>query len=820
MKRRRRCPVASLGLLSLLLGPGAPADEAPAVTVDFARQIRPIPAEKCFPCHGLDAEKRKGDLRLDTAEGLFAEVDDGFAVVRGDPEASVLYQRVVHESPRQRMPPSKWKKELSRDEIELVRKWIEEGAAWEQHWSLVPLVAPRVPAARAASGDGNEIDAFIRARLEKEGLSPSPEADRTTLIRRVSLDLTGLPPAPEEVDAFLADGSEDAYERVVDHLLGSTHYGEHMARYWLDAARYGDTHGLHLDNLRQIWPYRDWVIEAFNANMRFDQFTIEQLAGDLLPDATVEQRTATGFCRANVTTSEGGVIPEEYDVHYTVDRVATMSTVWMGISMGCVRCHEHKFDPFEMKDFYQLYAFFNSLDGPVMDDNAPLPAPVLKAPNRANRPKIAALETEIEALRQSIESAAAAAGTDAATAGTDAAAAGTDTVAGDACQMSAALAGLEKERRRLETEGAIETLVWKDAASPRPAHILIRGEYDKPGERVERDMPAALPPLPATMEGRTPTRLDLARWLVSPEHPLTARVTVNRFWQQYFGVGIVETTEDFGSQGAQPTHPGLLDWLAVEFRESDWDVKRLQKLIVMSKTYRQSAAVTPELLARDPANRLLARGPRFRLDVEVIRDSALAVSGLLVRRIGGPGVRPYQPPGIWEAVGYTDSNTVKYTRDSGEALYRRSVYTFWKRTAPPPSMVAFDAPSRETCTVRRSRTNTPLAALTLMNDEQFVEASRNLAQRVIREGGATPPERASYAFRAVTSRRPSQEELETVIEILATHRARYESDREAAGKLIRVGDSEPPDAIDESLLAAWTMTCNLLLNLDEFVTKG
>ncbi len=1053
---------------ALVLAPlAASGDEQKSAIpkVDFGRQIRPVLAEKCYPCHGLDEETREAELRLDTREGILAplESDEGYAVVPGKPEESLAYLLLVTEKKRKRMPPRRFKKEMTQEETELFRRWIEEGAEWQEHWSLVAPKRPELPEVRDASRVRNAIDRFVLARVEKEGLRPSAEADKTALLRRVTFDLTGLPPTPKEIDDFLADDSPEAYERVVDRLLESAHYGEHMGRYWLDAARYGDTHGLHLDNRRQIWPFRDWVIESFNRNQPFDEFTVEQLAGDLLPNATIEQQVATGFNRCNVTTSEGGVIPEEYHVHYTVDRVATMSTVWMGVSMGCVRCHEHKFDPFEMKDFYQLYAFFNSLDGPVMDGNKPLPAPVVQVPNKENRRKIAELEPQIAAARKTLDERRGAATDDfvawekaerarvgdqaivptadliahwrfdeakdakvpsavegvpagslrgakrvegkvglAAKVGnkefvdlgketgnfeqTDAISYGAwvkidkgngggavlarmndgnkhrgwdlyvsngmaiahfintwpsnalkvqtknkfkenewqhllvtydgsrkpegvkiyingesspldvpnnslngtikansslhvgrrspgsalrglvddvriysrvlnATEAADLAggseirdilakaadkrspeeqdalrehylanhdgpyrELAAKVTKLEGDKRRLETEGKIETLVWRDK-KPQPAHILIRGEYDKKGERVYRDTPAALPPL-KKVEGETPSRLDLARWLMTPEHPLTARVTVNRFWQQYFGIGIVETAADFGSQGALPTHPELLDWLAVDFRESGWDVKRLQKMIVTSATYRQSSHLTPALVERDPKNRLLARGPRFRLDAEAIRDNALAVSGLLVRKLGGPGVKPYQPPGIWKAVGYTDSNTANFKRDSGEALYRRSVYTFWKRTAPPPALVVLDAPSRETCTVQRSRTNTPLAALALMNDEQFVEAARHLATRTISEGGDCDADRAAWTFRTVTSRQPCDDERAIVVDVYRRYLATYRADEEAARKLLAVGESEPPAPMDSAELAAWTMVGNLLLNLDETITKG
>ena len=1021
----------------------SPAVSLGSDMVDFGRQIRPLLAEKCFSCHGLDAESRETEMRLDTKDGIYAEVDSGgVAVVPGDAENSVLYARLITEDEGEQMPPVDAEKQMSTEEIELIKRWIDQGAQWQQHWSLITPVRPAIPTVNNSQWPRNEIDSFVLARIEQAGLSPSTEADKVALIRRVTFDLTGLPPTLQEIDDFLADTSDKSYERVVDRLLKSRHYGEHMARYWLDAARYADTHGLHLDNYRQMWPYRDWVIKALNSNMPFDQFTIEQLAGDLLPNPTLDQQVATGFNRCNVTTSEGGVIPEEYYVHYTNDRVATMSTVWMGASMGCVTCHDHKFDPFGQKDFYQLFAFFNSLDGPVMDGNSKDTAPMVKVTTESQRGELARLNRRISVLSQvmkapisevdnaqseweldtrdklasdekwqvltpetfksdggaahtiledhsilvsgenptqevyeftaltesqglmairleglihdSLPSAGAGRSSNGnvvlteievevapadqpddwqpiklvrawadheqtdgdfgienaidgnrdtgwATAGhqrrEDRTAifmaespfgdeGGTrlkirlrhESVYGQhqfgrlrlaatseagIPQMDDSFApaeivkllSIERGQRSLEQQAQIQnyyrtnvsndetlretrdqlaslrterseldealptTLVWKEKAEPKPAFVLIRGAYDKQGDQVYRDTPAALPPL-SLSEGLTPTRLDLAKWLLSPDHPLTARVTVNRFWQQYFGIGIVETAEDFGSQGKLPTHPQLLDWLAVEFRESGWDVKRLQKLIVMSATYRQSSKIGEEKAKQDPDNLLLSRGPRFRLDGESIRDTALAVSGLLVPTIGGPSVKPYQPPGIWYSVGYTDSNTAKFERDSGESLYRRSIYTFWKRTAPPPTLVTLDAPSRENCTVRRTRTNTPLAALALMNDEQFVEASRHIAMRIMDEGGKGDGQRAAYAFRLATSRLPNDAELKVLLDVYRDALSRFDSNKTAARKLVSVGESELDEKLDVSELAAWSIVANMILNLDETITKG
>lgn len=1003
--------------------------------IDFNRDIRPIFSDRCYVCHGPDEAQRAADLRLDTFAGATAETESGsLAIVPHKPDESELLHRVATDDASLRMPPEEsGKPPLSAQEVELLRRWIASGAQYQSHWALVKPQRPDVPAVADQDWVRNSIDHFVLQRLEQEGLNPSGEASRIALIRRVTLDLTGLPPTPQQVDAFLADPSPDAYEKVVDRLLASPRYGEHMARHWLDAARYGDTHGLHLDNVRSIWPYRDWVINAFNENQPFDQFTVEQLAGDLLPEPSLAQRVATGFNRCNVTTSEGGSIDEEYYVRYAIDRVETTATVWLGLTAGCAACHDHKFDPLTQKEFYQLFAFFGSLADRPMDGNALLPPPSVQVPTaeqiaqrEALKQQIAEVEAEVQTALAKVEyqepegetppsdepqehvwiddelpPGAQKNGPWTFVSATDqpvysgqtalkhtasglqqnfftGASPGLQIGAGDKLfvhvyldpanppreimlqfnngnwehraywgenviewgqnespsrrplgalpaagswvrlEVTAEQVGLKPgdvingwaftqfdgtvywdkagivtrtpqngqqftslalwerverdkpqsalpadvknalkvaagERSPEHTEQirgyflrhiypgtretfdplnqkanglreqlqALEaaipaTLVMQELPQPRDVFMLTRGEYDQKGEKVTPEVPAALPPLP---EDAPRNRLGLARWLVSPDNPLTARVTVNRYWQHYFGIGLVKTSEDFGSQGEWPSHPELLDWLATEFVASGWDIKQLQRLIVTSATYRQSSKITPELLRRDPDNRLLARGPRFRLDAEVIRDTALLVSGLMNPQIGGPSVKPYQPPGIWEAVGYTSSNTARFTQDHGDALYRRSMYTFWKRTAPPPTLQAFDAPSRETCVVRRSRTNTPLAALALMNDVQFVEAARHMAQRAMLEGGSTPEKRATFAFRLATSRVPTSEELGVLVDLYQKHLAHYQSDVEAAQKLLAVGESPRNESLETSELAAWTMISNLILNLDETINK-
>jgi hypothetical protein len=1039
-----------LALFAFAVPAGAIAAEA---KVNFNRDIRPILSDNCFACHGPDAKQRKAKLRLDNREGALAKLRGGDrAIVPGKIDESVLVERISTDDAGQRMPPKKSGKHLTAVQIELLRRWIEQGAPYAAHWAFVapskPILPPP-PLSPPSSGGikggwpRDPLDHFILSRLEAVGLQPTAEADRTTLLRRVTLDLTGLPPTPAEVDDFLADPSPNAYEKVVERLLQSPRYGEHMARFWLDAARYGDTHGLHLDNFREMWPYRDWVIHALNRNMPYDRFLTEQLAGDLLPGATLDQIVATGFNRCHVTTSEGGSIEEEVYVRNVLDRVETTGTVFMGLTVGCARCHDHKFDPIKTKEFYQFFAFFNNLDGPALDGNAARPAPVVKVPTSEQTAELARVRQKIDALRKEIDVEVAKvhydAGADAkepeqaaraeyvwiddaipagakpsADGGTngrwnfvrapkhpvfsgekssmrtatglsqhffeganpglrvgaadtlfahvyldpanppkeimlqwntgdwnhraywgdnaidwgrdksgerrhigrlpktgewvrleieadrvglkpgtvingwaftqfggtvywDRAGIVTRTPQGDQpfhtlpawlrVQNAAGGAGLpphfqqivkvprdkrdepqnkqlrdyfienaytktrstfdplhkrmaalEKERERIDKEMPA-TLVFKErGGSPKQAYVLKRGEYDQRGEQVGRETPKFLPPLP-DKAGRD--RLGLARWLLSPDHPLTARVEVNRLWQHCFGTGLVKTTEDFGAQGEAPSHPELLDWLAVQFREDGWDIKKMMKRIVLSAAYRQSSRVTKDRLAKDPDNRLLSRGPRFRLDAEMLRDQALFVSGLLVEKLGGPSVKPPQPAGLWEAVAYTGSNTARFTPDRGhEKVHRRSMYTFWKRTAPPPEMNTFDAPSRESCIVRRERTNTPLQALLLMNDPQFVEAARTLAERTLKEGGSTPEARLHFMFRLTTARRPDAKELAELVAVYKDNLAKYTRDTAKAKLLISVGELKPDAKLNPSELAAWTMIANLVLNLDEVLNKG
>ncbi len=1185
----------SLELLNLLETGGAPAEKPaetptaapeatpaidPADRVDFNKDIRPILANNCFACHGPDEQTRKAGFRLDTEEGATAAFANGGApIVPGDSAASEVFKRITTSDPMDKMPPADFEKTLSEEQIALIGKWIDQGGKYEKHWAFVTPTQPELPEVAHKDWAKNEIDYFILAKLEREGLEPSPEADRRTLIRRASLDLTGLPPTPEEVEAFVADESPEAYEKLVDRLLESPHYGEQMARRWLDVARYADTNGYHIDNVRYMWRWRDWVIEAYNKNLPFDQFTIEQLAGDLLPDPSLDQLIATGFNRNHMITFEGGIIPEEYRVQYVIDRLNTTGSTWLGLTVGCAQCHDHKFDPVSMEEFYQMFAFFNSVPEKGSDGNDGNAVPRIPAPLPEQREKMAALKTDIDAVQAKMsapigevdaaqaawetetlsklesrwtaleaETATSSGGatlkkrvdrsilvegenpatdvyeivahttltgmtairidalTDesmvdgklgrsnngnfvltsfeaeispadnaelkqpvkfvtavadyaqkdfnpaltidgnaetgwavdggssedraivfvaerpfgfdvgtririvirheskfanhamgsfkvSATAdpamapaefgpwyvngpyiaddgkqayttaygpeeGVDLAATYEDhrakwvlqphltdgavqELTGEICAtyfyrtitspsereitlalgsndanklwlngevvhdndvqrgvaadqdmvtvklkpgenqllmkvvnygnayayyfrradevvgdvpmeveralsipadtrnetqiaslreyyrsrnwpdwepLSTELASLEEERKVLEAE-IPTTMVMAEMEAPRETFILARGQYDQPTDKVTAAVPAALPPLP---EGAPNNRLGFAQWLVDPSHPLTSRVVVNRYWMHYFGLGLVRTAEDFGIQGEWPTHPDLLDWLATEFIASGWDIKAMQKKIVLSATYRQVSKYRDELLERDPENRLLAKGPRFRMDAEMVRDNALAISGLLVEDIGGPSVKPYQPEGLWKEVSYggTEFTGQIFEQDTGENLYRRSMYTFWKRQSPPPGMLIFDAPNREVCTVRRARTNTPLQALALMNDTQYVEAARVLAERMMKEAGPEPMDRVMYAFELATAREPKPEECSVLVETFNAQVEAYRQNREAASALLAVGEHPRDESLDVPELAAWSTIASIILNLDETVTKS
>ncbi|MFO0815867.1 MAG: PSD1 and planctomycete cytochrome C domain-containing protein [Gemmatales bacterium] len=1051
-----RC-VAFAGMIVLLTMIAIPlrGDDKHSVTkIDFNRQIKPILSDHCFACHGPDEASRKADLRLDTKDGLFAKLaDDQYVVKANQPEQSALLER-IHSTERSKvMPPAKHNKPLKPEQKKLLEEWIKQGAPWSNHWAFVPPVRAVVPTVKQKDWVRNPIDASILQKLTEQGLTTSPPATKSQLLRRVYLDLTGLPPTIAEQQAFLADQSPQAYEKVVDKLLTTQRYAEHQARQWLDVARYGDTHGLHLDNFREIWPYREWVIKSFLRNQPYDQFITEQLAGDLLEKPTLDQLIATGYNRCHVTTSEGGSIEEEVYVRNVVDQVDTFGTVFLGLTVGCARCHDHKYDPLSTKEYYQLFVFFNSIDGSPLDGNAARHAPVTKVGSPEQLAKLETMRKQIDEAKGKIKAelakinyvepaktqganaprsparsdyvwiddelpeaktrsdwqfvsspaapvyAGKLAHTRTATGlsqhliegaknglvvgqgdsifayvyldpknppkeimlqwntgdwkhraywgenkidwGTDKTGSrqhlGSLPEAGRWVRLNVPIAkvGLKpgdvisgwaftqfdgtvtwdkagittktpqgpqhfdslsawltyeqslggaklpapvqklikiaadkrteahkaelrdyfleyvyaptKERftpMRQEVEKLTKareafdasipaTMVFKERDKPREAFILKRGEYDQRGDKVERATPSMFP---AMKSDARKDRLGLARWLLDAQHPMTARVAVNRFWQQVFGTGLVKTTEDLGLQGEPPTHQELLDWLAVEFRDSGWDVKRLMKLMVMSNTYQQSAKVTTDRYAKDPGNRYYSRGPRHRLDAEVLRDQALYVSGLLVEQLGGPSVKPPQPSGLWEAVGYVSSNTANFKADTGhEKVHRRSLYTFWKRTAPPPQMSAMDAPSRESCTVRRERTNTPLQALLMLNETQYVECARVLAERAMRDAHLAPGsssrgrDRATpsnptddclrFVFQSILARESEATELATLRSVYDDQLKHFTTRPAETDKLLAVGESKPNDKLNKPELAALTMIANIVFNLDEAVTK-
>ncbi len=1045
---------------SLILAPLAVAAAAPLEKVDFNYEISPILSDRCYTCHGPDEKSRKAKLRLDTAEGAFAPRDEELPVINpGHPEKSELYRRITATDPDDHMPPPKSNLSLKPHEIELIRRWIAEGAEWKRHWSFIPLteIHVRIPAVKNASWPKTPIDRFVLARLEREGLSPAPEVGREQLLRRATMDLTGLPPTPAELDAFLADAAPDAYEKVVDRLLASPAYGERMAVDWLDLARYADTHGYQADRYRPMWPWRDWVIKAFNENLPYDKFITWQLAGDLLPHPTQEQRLATAFNRNHMQTEEGGSVAEEFRVAYVCDRVNTFGTTFLGMTLQCARCHDHKYDPITQKEYYQLFSFFNNIDesGQTSYFTDSTPVPTLLLSDAATdqkladfRQRIAAKESEIESLKQKREAAfvewlkqpppdpqirglvgefpfetidggktpnladdkhpadvfegpslgegrfgkaillsgengvsfkgvGVFSRTDSFSislwvkipadlrtgviihrtkAALDAGSRGYEMLLEDgkvslalvhmwpynslkiqsraplptnqwvhllmsydgssrarglklyedgkeapvevirdhlfkdilyervdvdltlgqrfrdhglkggevdevrvydraltaleAAQLAgrsriaealakAAAGNSEKNRDALfeyylanydsayqkelaeltslragqsKTINPVpEIMVMEEMPEPRPAYVLKRGAYDAHGEEVHPGTPSRIMKFGDDLPRN---RLGLSEWLLDPANPLTARVAVNRLWQMCFGMGIVSTPEDFGSQGKLPSHPKLLDWLAKEFVASGWDMKATLRLIVTSATYRQSSAAAPELLARDPDNKLLARGPRYRWQAEILRDNALAAAGLLVRTVGGPSVKPYQPEGLWE-----EKSGAKYQQDHGAALYRRSLYTFWKRTSPPPAMMIFDASERNYCEARRQRTSTPLQPLVLLNDPEFVEASRLIAERMLREGGKTEEERIDYVCRLLISRRPKPAELTVLKGLYEEQLALFQKDIPGAEALLKVGEWKVDGALPPAELAAGTILASSLMNFDESINK-
>jgi hypothetical protein len=846
-----------------------------AEKVDFNRQILPILSDACFHCHGPDASTRKAKLRLDQKDGLFRTRDEITVVTPGHPENSELVSRISSKDEDEMMPPPEANRKLKPAEIELLKRWVAEGAPWSGHWAYEPPQRPAVPKMPEISGwrsvrlVRNPIDNFVLAKLAHEKLAPSSEASRETLLRRVTLDLTGLPPTPAELDEFLADRRPDAYERVVDRLLASPRYGERWAWEWLDVARYSDTNGFQGDPERTMWPWRDWVVGALNANMPYDEFTIEQLAGDLLPNATQEQKLASGFHRNNMFNGEGGRIPEETRVENVFDRVDTTATVWLGSTFTCTRCHDHKYDPFTQKDYFGMYDIFNQMSETGKNQGGGQIAPVLDMSTDAERAAQKKAMTRVQEVAKEVdafelkkfprpegkpmsESPAAMklpGNLPVTLAQRAPAQRGVDSLleaiphfketdpdpeyAAELQKLLDAVRARDQANTRITRVMVMDELKGKDR---RETLILNKGNYESKTDvkvvgaipalftkhRTNTGVPAPHAEVAAlkkddtaekTPENTGINRLDLARWLVSPENPLAARVTVNRAWQSFFGMGIVKTAEDFGRQGEPPSHPELLDWLATEFTGSGWNMKALHRLIVTSATYRQSSRVTAELHERDPENRLLARGPRYRLPSWMLRDQALAAAGLLVDKRGGPAVKPYQPAGIWEEATFGKKT---YKQDHGEALYRRSLYVFWRRIVGPTTF--FDAGARQVCTVKVARTNTPLHALVTLNDTAFVEAARVMAQG-LSVAADTDGERLDYAFRVLTGRLPRVDEKKILLARLDTLRSEFRGNAEAARELASVGEAARPESLDPVEHAAWTGLCSLMMNLDEVMSK-
>jgi hypothetical protein len=760
-------------------------------TLDFNRDVQPILAGHCLECHGPDSAARKAELRLDRSDGLEDDRGGYQILAPRKPEASELIARITHADPNERMPPEEFAKKdpLTSQEIEILKRWIAEGGEFAKHWAFIRPQEPSVSEVSDPSWPRNAIDRFILSRLDEKELRPAPEADKATLIRRATLALTGLPPTIHEVDAFLADESPDAFEKVVDRLLAPPRYGIHMALAWLDAARYSDSSGYQADWERYQWPWRDWVVDAYNANMPFDQFTIEQLAGDLLPEATLAQKIATGFNRNHRINDEGGSLDAEFEVEYVVDRVDTTATVWLGLSAGCARCHDHKYDPLSQKEFYGLYAYFNNVPEKGIDGRKGAANPFVEIPNERAIAKLEERKAQLAELEKS----------------------------GEAEHAKLRIEKLKKEIKWLERHRKGMAMIMLELPERRPTYLLKRGDYQQPDKSV-----VISPALPVVFKpGEAPRdRLGLARWIASAENPLTARVTVNRLWQYHFGTGIVRTSEDFGTRGERPSHPKLLDWLAIEFTRLGWNLKAMHRLIVTSATFRQASEIDANVASKDPKNRLLARFPRMRLTGTAIRDQALYVAGLLSERQRGPSVKPYQPDGLWGELSFgTGKTTIDfYEQDHGENLYRRSLYTFWKRTVAPPQLSIFDGGGREACRVRGETTNTPMQALNLQNDVTFVEAARHLAERMMDEGGPTDASRITFGWRLVLGREPTAEELEILVNAKARHSERYAHAKEEALRLLSNGESARDDSLRPHEHAAFTIVAQTILNLDEAIT--
>lgn len=789
----------SFRIQTALLATLAASGIAAAEKVDFAREVLPILSDKCFACHGPDT-KKKDELRLDSYEAATADRGGYRAIDPEFPEDSEMLVR-LHDTDDP-MPPEDAEKQLTDAEREVLSRWVKEGGTYARHWAFVPPVKAAPP--RPAEGP-EVIDAFVEEKLAKrsEGkVGPAPEADRATLARRAALVLTGLPPEPERLAAFLADESPDAYARFVDELMESPHFGEHQARYWLDAVRYGDTHGLHLDNRRGIFPYRDWVVRAFNKNLPLDQFLVWQIAGDLLPNPTLEQLVATGFVRMNPTTAEGGAIPAEFQCKNNFDRTETLGTVLLGMTLSCARCHSHKYDPISQTEYYELLSFFNSTAESPMDGNSYEYGPVVKAPSdQQGWNQLAAWEKDCDELFTRYLN-------------MEGSRVDRLKIIADPNSSLANKSWAPRATELLDQRSEMEkswssTLVARDLPKARPTHLLERGEYDRPlGDPVLPGVPSVM----GTLSGDAPrNRLGLAQWLTSREHPLVSRVLVNQVWQRVFGYGLVRTPEDFGLQGKQPTHPALLDWLAVELQDSGWDLRHMLRLMVLSRTFKQDSARRPEL--PDPENELFARGPSFRLDAEVLRDMGLWASGLLDEHMGGEGIKPPQPPGLWKALMHPASNTKNYVADKGERLYRRSLYVYWKRTSPHPMMILFDAPDRESSCVRRSRTNTSLQSLGLFNETQRIEMGRKLAERLL-QARSDDPSRLDLLFTLVASRTPGEAERRACMNLLEATRQRYQESNDDALALLSTGEAPRDESLPAPELAAWTQVAVTVLASD------
>ena len=749
----------SLGTLSLK-----------AAKVDFARDIRPVLSDACYNCHGPDKKARKAKLRLD---------DRKTAVESGVFSDGEMLARLTSTDPDERMPPPDSNRILNAADRAKLVSWLKAGGDWpedDRHWAFVSPGQPNLPKVKNPGWLRNGIDGFVLARLEQEGLRPSVAANKATLLRRVTFDLTGLPPRIEELDAFLKDDSPKAYEKAVDRLLASPRYGEHMALDWMEASRYADTDGYQNDRLRYMWVWRDWLIKAINDNMPFDRFVTEQMAGDLLPERDFFTQVATGFNRNHRINSEGGSIPDEWIVEYVADRVETLGTMFLGLTLTCARCHDHKYDPVSQKDFYRLFAFFNGIDEAGLGPNNGNSPPFIKVPK--SWPNLSEEEVKF--------------------------------VVPDPVKIKVVQTSVPRPQ-----PGSPDTvMVLHELAKPRTTYLLNRGLYDQPDKSEE--LHPATPPVLGTWNKKWPrNRLGLAQWLVDSEHPLTARVTVNRMWQHYFGRGLVKTSENFGVQGELPSHPELLDWLATEFIRRKWNSKAINRLIVTSATYRQASIASLELLQRDPENRLLARGPRKRLTPYAIRDAALSVSGLMVGTLGGPSVKPYMPPGLWGSI-----SNARYKQDKGDKLYRRSMYTYWRRTIPPPTMMTFNAAAREICIVRTDQTTTPLQALTMMNNKAFVEAARFLGEKMMKQKTQAPHQRVAWAFRLVTSREPSQDEVELLMEDLQFFLKDFKQYPASANKLLKVGEKSADATLPAIELAAYALVANTILNLDEAIMQN